>query len=198
MKKLLLLFLLFSQFVYCQEKNNKLQFKPKLGLEVKSNYFFGKNYLAKGHKNPSVGFLFKMNVLEYKKFNFGFSFENTILKVSDYSIGGNIDKSNIALYNAYLSYPLAISKEITLEPNIFYGQLFLKQKNGSKNYGTQNGNDLGIGGIINYKINKTITIYSNVSYSHYFLKVNTTPEFEKYFNNSNCLSLSLGINFFLR
>jgi len=197
MRKIYLLIVLVFQIGFSQiEKNSNVQFKANFGLELKSNYFFGDNYLSKGHKNPTIGFGFHWNFLEYKKFNLGVSFEKSVLRVTDYSIGGNIDKSNITVYNSNLSYQIPINAKLALEPNIFYGQLYVKQKNGTKNYGVQNGNDLGFGICLNYKLNKSIQVYSNLAFSHYFLTANTTPEFENYFGSSNCLSLSLGIKLF--
>jgi hypothetical protein len=197
MKRIGLLLILVFQLGFGQtEQNNKVKFKGNFGLELKSNYYFGDNYLAKGHKNPAIGFAFNWNFLEYKKFKLGVSFEKNTLQVIDYSIGGFIDKSNITVYNSNLSYQIPINAKLALEPSIFYGQLFIKQKNGSKNYGVQNGNDLGIGVCLNYRLNKSIQVYSNVALSHYFLTANTSQEFENYFNSSNSLSLSLGCKFF--
>ena len=192
----LLLILVFQLSIGQTEQNNNFKFKANFGLELKYNYFSGDNYLAKGHENPAIGFDINWNFLEYKKFKLGISFEKSTLQVIDYSIGGVIDKSIITVYNSNLSYQIPINAKLSLEPSIFYGQLFIKQKNGSKNYGVQNGNDLGMGTCVNYKLNKYIQVYSKLALSRYFLTVNTSQEFENYFNSSNCLSLSLGCKFF--
>ena len=152
--------------------------------------------MAKGHRNPAIGAAFNWNFLEYKKIRFGVSFENNTLHVEDYSIGGNIDKSIITVYNFNLCYQIPTTTKLSFEPNIFYGQLYIKQKNGNKNYGIQDGKDLGIGVCVKYKLDKYIQVYSDVALSHYFLTANTSQEFENYFNSSNCLSLSLGCKFF--
>lgn len=196
MKRIYLVLLLVIQLGFGQkDKNNTVLFNATIGLEVKSNYFFGDNYLAKGHKNPSIGLNINCNFIEYKKFLFGVSIERSTIHVMDYSIGGNSDKSNIAVYNLNLCRQIPINSKLSLDPNIFYGQLNIKQKNGRKNYGIQDGKDLGIGVCLNYKINKSIKLYSDVTLSHYFLTAHTSPEFENYFNSSNCLSLSLGCKF---
>jgi len=197
MKRIYLVLIIVFQLGFGQKKeSNRIEFVADLRLAVKSNYFVGDNYLAKGHKNPAMGATFNFNFIEYKKIRLGFSFEKSSLHVEDYSIGGNIDKSNITVYNSNLCYQIPTTTKLSFEPTIFYGQLFIKQKNGSKNYGTQNGNDLGIGVCIKYKLNKSIQAYTDVAFSHYFLTANTTQEFENYFNSSNCLSLSLGCKFF--
>ena len=197
MKRIYLLLILVFQISFGQvDKNNTVQFKADFGLKFKSNYFFGDNYLAKGHKNPAIGLNINWKFLEYKRLQLGVSFEKSTLHVVDYSIGGNIDKSNITIYYTNLGYQIPLNSKLSLEPNIFYGQLFIKQKRGSKKYGIQNGNDLGIGLCVNYRLNKSIQVYSDVALSHYFLTANTSQEFENYFNSSNCLSLSLGYKFF--
>lgn len=197
MKRIYLVLLLVFQLGFGQKKeSNRIEIVGDLRLAVKTNYFFGDNYLAKGHKNPAVGFAFNWNFLEYKKIRFGVSFEKNTLQVEDHSIGGIIDKSIITVYNSNLCYQIPTKTKLSFEPTIFYGQLYIKQKNGDKNYGIQDGNDFGIGVCVKYKLDKYIQVYSDVTLSHYFLTANTSQEFENYFNSSNCLSLSLGCKFF--
>jgi hypothetical protein len=193
MKRIGLLLILVFQHGFGQnEQNNKIKFTGNFGIELKTNNYFGDNYLAKGHENPALGFEISLNFIEFKKFKLGVSFEKTTLEVNDYAIGGFIDKTNITVYNVNLSYLIPINNKIAVQPTIFYGQLFIKQKNGGKNYGVQNGNDLGLGACFNYNLNKSIQVFSKAALSQYFLTANTAQEFENYFNSSNCLSLSLG------
>lgn len=197
MKKILLLLFAVCTQLYAQKnKNQQLDFQPDIALSVISNYYFGDNYLSKGHQNPSIGVQLKSEFLHYKKLNLGISFEKSTQKVTDFSIGGVISKTNSSAVVGYLSYDIYKKSKIKLSPEINMGQIELKQKSGKKKYGTQNGIQFGVGLNFNYLKNKKHSYYSNLSYNRYQFNVATSSEFTDYFNHSNSFSLSFGIKLY--
>ena len=194
MKSLFYLFLFFSVTAWSQ-KNDELGFKlrPELSISIINQSFFGDNYLSKGHKKPTFGGLFKLNLLSYNQLYLGFEFEKNTSKVEDFSIGGNIDKTKMNSFRGLLSYRIKASDKFIFDPQIKYGIVELRQENGSKYYGNQEGNMLGIGFDAIYKFSKVFSLFSNIGYNYYRLNVNTTPEFENYFNHSHSFNISVGL-----
>ena len=90
--------------------------------------------------------------------------------------------------------PLKINK-FNIIPEVQFGGLELRQKGDGNSYGVQNGNFYNFSVNINYKINKYLHPYFKIGFDSYLLKTNTTDEFKSYFNRSNSLNLSLGIQF---
>lgn len=194
MMKKIILFLLFTNFIFAQEKSKKdFNFKPEFKAAFVTKYFFGDNYLSKGHKNPSIGGIIKLNIVEYFNFKLGGSLEKSTIKVSDYSIGGNINKTNINAAQGIISYQIPIKEKFSFEPQIAIGNLELKQKSGKKLYGTQSGVSYSLGFDFIYKINKTVQVFSNIEITKYKFNTYTSNEFLSYFNNSNSINLSLGV-----
>lgn len=197
MKKLIVFFLFVSSIVFSQEKNkNQIDFKPDFAITIISNHYFGDNYLANGHQNPSIGVQIKSDWLHYNKFSFGFGLEKSTQKVTDYSIGGNIDKTNSNSFFGYLTYHYILNSKFSVNPEISYGGIELRQKNGKKFYGNQNGRIFGLGFNLDYKMNKYYSLYSHIGYNIYSLNTNTSKEFEDYFDKTNTISLSLGIKLY--
>jgi hypothetical protein len=194
MKLLLYLLLLFSIAARSQNDFEEgLKFSPEVSLAFINQTFLGDNYLSKGHKKPTFGGVLKLNMLSYNHFFLGFEFEKNISKVDDFSIGGNIDKTKMNSFRVLLSYRIAASSKFIFDPQIKYGIVELKQENGSKSYGIQDGNTIGIGCDAIYKYSKVLSIFTNIGYNYYSFNVNTTPEFENYFNHSHSLNISIGL-----
>ena len=132
MKKILFIFL-FTNLIYGQEIAKKpFKIKPEIGLSITTQVFQGNNYLSKGHKNPSFGGELKLNLVHYNNFKLGGTLEKSTLKVSDFSIGGNSDKTNINSASVILSYQFQMTNKLNLIPQVSYGGVELRQKNGSK------------------------------------------------------------------
>lgn len=195
MKKLLfLLSIVMFNYTFSQENKVKtFRFNPKINLGFHTQNFIGDNYLAKGHSNPAIGIETGLQVFSLKKLNAGFGIKRTTLKVSDKAIGGNIDHTNINSIYGFLSYDLLKVNKINLIPEVQIGGLQLKQKGDGNQYGIQNGNFYNFSVNVNYDINKYLHPYLKIGYTTYLLKTNTTDEFKSYFNHSNSLNLTLGI-----
>lgn len=193
MTKNIVFFLLFSTVVFCQDKNREMiKFTPEASFAFSSQLYMGENYLSKGH-NDGIGAYFKINFVTYKKFKLGIQFEKTTQKVTDKAIGGNIDKTNSICLGGVISYQVFTNNKITFEPQIKIAEVTLRQKDGSKYYGSQNGTQVGISSDIIFKFNKTLSIFTNIGYNYSFLKVQTSPEYKNYFNNSQAINLSIGL-----
>lgn len=190
---------LFVVNVRSQEKEikpeNDFKIIADINLTGTTNYFFGDNYLAKGHKNPSFGAAVNLYLFQYKNIKFGGGLEKSSINISDVTIGGNIKKSNInAAYISVLN-DIKISKRFVVSPDFTAGFLQIRQKNGAKFYGSQYGYKLGLGANLNFKLSNDVIIYSNLGYNRYILEVQTSDEFKKYFNNSNSINFNLGFKF---
>ncbi|MFN7044773.1 MAG: hypothetical protein ACK4M1_06220 [Flavobacterium sp.] len=197
MKKIYTILLLISfQILIAQELDQeKLKFNPKISIGFITESFFGDNYLSKGHKNPSIGAELDFQMISYSNFNLGFGFKKTTLSVEDKAIGGNIDKSNMNSINGFISYDAFKYNKFQFIPSLSYGAIEIRQKDGSKLYGVQNGNYFEVSIKTNYVLKNKINLYSKIGIAKHFLNVNTTNEFKSYFNHSNSINLSLGIQF---
>lgn len=196
MKSIVAFLLLVSAVVYSQDKKKEaLEFRPDIAMTVLTNTYFGNNYLAKGHKSPSLGVQIKTDWLHYKNFNLGIGFEKSTQKVTDFSIGGTISKTNTNSVIGYFSYDLRKKSKFRVSPELSYGGIELRQKSGSKFYGKQSGKRYGLGVNLNYMVSTYTSFYSNVSYNAYNLNIETTEEYKDYFKNANAISISFGIKF---
>ncbi|MFD2909341.1 hypothetical protein ACFSX9_11445 [Flavobacterium ardleyense] len=193
MKKSIVLLVLFSTMAWSQtEKKEQIEFTPEASFAFSSQFYSGDNYLSKGH-NDGIGGSLKFNFITYKNFKLGFQFEKTTQKVIDKEIGGNISKTNSNSLGGVISYQLYTNNKIAFEPQFKIAGIQLRQKDGSKFYGSQNGTQIGISSDVIYKLNKTLSIFTNVGYNYSFLKVDTTPAYEDYFNNSQSINISVGL-----
>lgn len=194
MKAIILGILLITSVTYGQNKKEKIaKFNPHFSFGATYSNFFGNNYLSEGHRNDNYGFLIKINALQVYKFNIGGIFDNTTIRATDTAIGGNVGTSNLNTANVYLNYNINLNKHFSIEPEIKYGGVEIRQNGFGKKLGTQFGKLYGLGANFNYKIDNSLTFFINLNYNKFLLNVKTTPEFESYFDNSNSLNISLGI-----
>lgn len=194
MRALIFGILLITTITFGQDKKEEIvKFNPHFSLGTAYSNFFGDNYLSEGHRNDNYGFFIKLNAIQIYKFNVGGLFDKTKLKATDKAIGGNVGTSNLNTANVYLNYNINLDNHVTIEPEIKYGGVEIRQSGFGKKLGTQFGKVYGIGTNINYKIDNSLSFFININYNKFILDVATTPEFESYFDNSNSLNISLGI-----
>ncbi len=194
MRALIFGILLITSVTYGQIKKEEIaKFNPHFSLGATYFNFLGNNYLSKGHRNDNYGFFIKLNALQVYKFNIGGLFDKTRLRAIDKAIGGNVRFSNLNSANVYLNYDINLNNHVSIEPEIKYGGVEIRQSGFGKNLGVQFGKLYGIGTNINYKIDNSLSFFININYNKLILDVATTPEFESYFDNSNSLNISLGI-----
>jgi hypothetical protein len=194
----LFLSILFSTLIFSQEEKKKSQinFQPDFALTIITNHYFGDNYLAKGHQNQSIGIQLKSDWLHYSNFSLGFGIEKSTQKVTEFSIGGNIGKTNSNSFFGYLTYKNNVNQKFSLSPEISFGGIELRQKKGEKFYGSQSGQRYGVGVNLHYIMTKSFSFYTTIGYSLYRFNANTSEEFKKYFDRSNSINLSLGIKLY--
>lgn len=194
MRALIFGILLFTSVIFGQDKKEEiLKFNPHFSLGASYFNFFGDNYLSEGHRNDNYGFFIKLNALQVYKFNIGGLFDKTKLKATDKAIGGNVGTSNLNTANVYLNYNINLNNHLSIEPEIKYGGVEIRQSGIGKKLGTQFGKVYGVGANLNYKIDNSLTFFMNLNFNKFILNVKTTPEFESYFDNSNSFNISLGI-----
>jgi hypothetical protein len=194
MRALIFGILLITTVTFGQDKKEEIaKFNPHFSLGATYSNFFGNNYLSEGHRNDNYGFFIKLNAIQIYKFNIGGLFDKTGLKATDKAIGGNVGTSNLNTANVYLNYNINLNNHVSIEPEMKYGGVEIRQSGFGKKLGTQFGKIYGIGTNINYKIDNSLSFFISINYNKLILDVATTPEFESYFDNSNSLNLSLGI-----
>ncbi|WP_290801283.1 hypothetical protein [Flavobacterium sp.] len=133
--------------------------------------------------------------MSYSKFNLGIGAKKTTLSVVNKAIGGNIDKSNLNLWYGFISYILYKKNKILVSPQFSLGEIYIRQKDGSKLYGVQKGNHFSIDIKSIFLINKNFKVYSKIGFTEFFLRTKTSKEFENYFNQTHSINLSLGLEF---
>lgn len=197
MKNIFFIIFCFSfQLTISQEIEKKeLIFNPKISIGFITQSFFGDNYLSKGHKNPAIGAELDFQILSYSDFNLGFGLKKTTLLVEDEAIGGNINKSNMNSISGFLSYDAFKYNKFQISPSLSYGGIEIRQKDGSKLYGVQNGKYFEASIKTNYVLKNKINLYTKIGITKYYLNISTTNEFKNYFNHSNSINLSFGIQF---
>lgn len=195
MRALIFGIILITTVTFGQDKKEEIaKFNPHFSFGASYSNFFGNNYLSEGHRNDNYGFFIKLNAIQIYKFNIGGLFDKTRLRaIDDKAIGGNVGTSNLNTANVYLNYNINLNKHFSIEPEIKYGGVEIRQNGFGKKLGTQFGKLYGLGANFNYKIDNSLTFFINLNYNKFLLKVKTTPEFESYFDNSNSLNISLGI-----
>lgn len=195
MRALIFGILLFTTVTFGQNKKEEIaKFNPHFSFGATYSNFFGNNYLSEGHRNDNYGFFIKLNAIQIYKFNIGGLFDKTRLRaIDDKAIGGNVGTSNLNSANVYLNYNINLNKHFSVEPEIKYGGVEIRQSGIGKNLGVQFGELFGLGANFNYKIDNSLTFFINLNYNKIILDVSTTPEFESYFDNSNSLNISFGI-----
>ena len=194
MRVLIFGILLFTSVIFGQDKKEEIvKFNPHFSLGASYSNFFGDNYLSEGHRNDNYGFFIKLNALQVYKFNIGGLFDKTKLRATDKAIGGNVGTSNLNTANVYLNYNINLNNHLSIEPEIKYGGVEIRQSGIGKKLGTQFGKLYGVGANFNYKIDNSLTFFMNLNFNKFMLNVETTPEFENYFDNSNSFNISLGI-----
>ena len=194
MRALIFGILLITTVTFGQDKKEEIvKFIHHFSMGATYSNFFGNNYLSEGHRNDNYGFFIKLNALKVYKFNIGGLFDKTKLRATDKAIGGNVGTSNLNTANVYLNYNINLNNHLSIEPEIKYGGVEIRQSGIGKKLGVQFGELYGIGANFNYKIDNSLTFFINLNYNKIILDVSTTSEFESYFDNSNSLNISFGI-----
>jgi len=204
MKKITLAFLLFfSVSLFAQEaevkekkswqSENFVKFDAQLRFQILYPIQFGDYALSKSYNsNPGIGI--NMSFLNVKNFKIGAGYNIEFYKVTDKQTIGNFSTSNYSSVFATVNYELKMAEKISIYPNLGVGYAMLRQKaGGGSNFGKQDGTEYRVGFITDYKFNKTLSLFFGANYIYSKYQINTAPEYEKFFGNSQKIQLSIGL-----
>lgn len=193
-----LLLLISSSIAFAQNETKaprpELEFKVNARFQLLQPIQFGNTALAKAHK-PGVGLSSQMNLLDFQHFKAGFGFDFVSYKITDKQMIANLSNSKYTSAYFLLSYEHKVNEKILITPNFGYGSASLELGSRGSRFGKQNGNEIRIGGILDYKIGKSTYAFFGVNYITNTLDVETTPEYKSFFSKANQIQLSLGIRF---
>lgn len=196
MKKYIFIFIAFLvvEPIIAQDKkdNNQLKFIHDFSIYYVQNLSLDNNFLSDANKYKS-GFGLNFKVLQFHNFKLGLGYELLKFKTVDFAKAGNIEKINLTNINFKIYYPIELSSKFIVEPNVGLTSLQLHQKSKYKNFGFINGTGYSLGTDLNYKLASNLSLVFGINYLYGNYKVNTSKEFEKYFENSNQILFSLGI-----
>ncbi|WP_293893204.1 outer membrane beta-barrel protein [Flavobacterium sp.] len=193
-----LLLLIYSGIAFAQDETKTP--KPQLDFKVNARFHmlypiqFGNTALAKAHK-PKLGFSAQMNLLDYRNFKAGFGFDFVTYEITNKQVIANLSTSKYTSAYVLISYEYKINNKLLVTPNIGYGSATLDLGSRNSRFGNQNGNEIRIGGILDYKIGRTIYVFSGINYITNTFNVETAPEYKSFFSKANQLQLSIGIRF---
>jgi hypothetical protein len=195
MKKILLVYLtILGSFVYGQEKEPFIDFKPIYRLGFHRPLAFGDNYFAKD-LSPSFGLHSNFSLIQVYKVRLGFGYDFQSHNVKNPTSIGDFGSVNINQWYLMLEYSLPINKEWQINPNVSYGETKANYKGkGSGTLAKQTLEEIRLGGYATYYLNRSFSMYSGLHFSHFFnanLKAN--PENKNYFGSGNKIILSIGI-----
>ena len=192
------LLLVCSGIVYAQSDN--ITPKPDLDFKVNARFQllypiqFGNTALAEAHK-PRPGFSAQINLLNYQNFKAGFGFDFVTYDITNKQMIANLSTSKYTSAYFLLSYEYKLNEKILITPNIGYGSATLELGSRNSRFGGQSGSEFRVGGILDYKIGKSIYVFGGINYVINKFDVETSPEYKSFFSKANQIQLSLGLRF---
>jgi hypothetical protein len=195
-----LLIVLCSGIAFAQKEETKTPTQSEFGFKVNTRFQFlypiqfGNTALAKAHQ-PNLGFSVQMNLLDFQHFKAGFGFDFVTYKITDKQTIANLSNSKYTSAYFLLGYEYKLSEKILITPNIGFGSASLELGSRNSRFGKQNGNEIRVGGSLDYKIGKSTYVFGGVNYITNTLDVETAPEYKSFFSKANQIQLSFGIRF---
>lgn len=188
----LLIFIAFSSIMNAQEST----FRPDSEIKIYGNspLTFGENMLNEAH-DAKIGWGFMTSPFSFYNFKVGFGFDYTKFDVTDVSLAGNIDRTELFNLYGYLAYPLEITEKFSVEPKLGIGGNKLRQKNQSKDLGNMKGTSFILGTSLDYEIVYPLFIMGGADFVHTNFNVRTHPDNEKFFRNASQLNFYIGLKF---
>jgi len=202
MKIFVLFFLLIVQFGFSQQEETMqkpiFSFDHGFSVYLNKHINFGDNFLSEAHKSV-IGFGIQKNIVNIYGFAIGVAYEFSHYKVTDKSIVGNIESANYSNFSARVTYDYEISDKFILNPYVGIGGTSLKHNRFSgnaNNFGSIGGTSYNAGLNFTFNITKKSHLFTGVNYSYVSYGVNSAPEYDSFFNNSNQIQIHLGVGFF--
>ncbi len=191
-----LLLLLCAGIAFAQNETKapkpQLDFKVNARFQLLQPIQFGNTALAKAHK-PRLGFSTQINLLDYRNFKAGVGVDFVTYDITNKLIIANLSTSKYTSAYVLISYEYKVNNKLLVTPNIGYGSATLDLGSRNSRFGNQNGNEFRIGGILDYKIGRTIYVFGGINYITNTFDVETAPEYKSFFSKANQIQLSLGI-----
>ena len=202
MKKVSIFFLIIFQFGFSQEEETKqkpiFSFDHGFSVYLNKHINFGDNFLSEAHKSV-IGFGIQKNIVNIYGFAVGVAYEFSAYKVTDKSIVGNIESANYSNFSARVTYDYEISDKFILNPFVGIGGTRLKHNRFSgnaNNFGSIGGTSYNAGLYFAFNYSEKMHLFTGVNYSYVSYGVNSAPEYNSFFNNSNQIQIHLGVGFF--
>ena len=197
MKRIILVFLVvFSNSIFAQTdvQSTSLQFDSQFRFEIIRPFAFGNNSLSKSHEN-NIGFGISLNLIEFRKFRIGGGYDFLNFIVTDFSKAGNFDKSNYNSIYGLVSYDLSLTENLSIVPYFGIGGINIRQKTNDVRNANQDGTEYKLGAFTDFDFGNSVSCYVRISYVYSKLKINTSPEYEKYFGQAHQIQFAVGIKF---
>ncbi|TDW51992.1 hypothetical protein EV144_101672 [Flavobacterium sp. 270] len=194
MKYNVLLFLLFLQFSYGQETENKrpVKFNHDIRINALVPFNSGDNFLAKAN-DPQFGIGVNFSFLRIYDFKLGAGYDYIYYNTTDITRAGNVENARFNSVYGDISYEIKIIKKLNIEPYFGIGSDKINFKSQDRNYGHQTGNDFIIGFNTDYQLAKRLSAFVGLCYLESKLDINTSPEFVSFYKNSKMLQLNIGL-----
>jgi len=171
-------------------------FQPKPELKIYGNFplSFGDNMLAKAH-DGKIGWGFTTSPFSVYNFKVGFGFDYTKFNVTDASLAGNIERSELLNFYGYIAYPFRISEKFELESKAGIGGNELRQKTGNNKFGNMKGTVYLAGINLEYEIAWPFEVFAGTDYVYSRFNVKSHPDYQSFFKNGSQLNCYVGIKF---
>lgn len=157
----------------------------------------GDNVISKAHKG-NFGLGLKMNIFKLYGFHMGAGADFVQYRVTDASLAGNIQHTNITTPYFEVMYGIPVLQKITMFPKISAGYSTFHQKTGNKSYGRQQGPAFTLGTYIDYRLAKHFELFGGINYRIARPGVTAPPEIESFYRNIHQVHLSAGLKFNFR
>lgn len=182
----------FAQNDEKPKENAELEFKLSSRVQLIYPMQFGNTALSKAHE-PRPGISTQINVLDFQHFKAGFGFDFVTYDITNEQLIANLSTSKYTSAYVLLSYEHKLTEKFLITPNIGYGSASLDLGSRNSRFGKQSGKEFRIGGVLDYKIGRSIYAFVGLNYINNKLNVQTAPEYKSFFSKGNSIQLSLGI-----
>jgi len=197
MKRYLVILAVIGIGLFAQAQNKKKVFnlEPKMRLGIFTPIEFGNTALNKYYNTP-IGFegnftLFKLYDVE---FTGGITYANYKYNQQPDFLDYQISRQTL-LYGQ-LAYSIELNKKFDVSPSCSLGLERLSHREGSNVLVRQTGVNTRIGAYLDYKLNKTFSLYSGLHLSHTnYSMEDGVSSYSKQYHSSNSVIFSLGFEF---
>jgi hypothetical protein len=199
------LFLLLAISIYCSAWSQDTIAKPagRTREESDREHFkfylifpnaIGNNVLSEANDGVigigTSGAFFRLNDLY-----FIVSYEFIQYKVTNPSLAGNVDRTNLANYGLGVLYKIPVAQRITLNAKVIGSYMSVTQRAGGSMYGRQYGYGIMPGFEADYKVGGWFRVFAGLNYNISFPETHTNEEYRSFFNTLQQLNIVAGIKF---